>query len=112
MFPNVPVPRRFHVRQVGKLAATGFRNRLGVAPVPMNSSWWNNWDSQPVTVALPHLADGAAAASPPVGALIEELSRRWQSGERPLVEQLLAAYPGLEDQEAVVLRLIQEEYAL
>src|SRR6516165_7628915 len=44
--------------------------------------------------------------------LTEEMSRRWRSGERPVVEEYLALYPQLLQQPAAAAELIYEEICL
>lgn len=44
--------------------------------------------------------------------LLEDLTRRWEAGERPFVEEILAAHPELAGDPDQVLRLICEEICL
>lgn len=64
----------------------------------------------PVTAAVTRLTGGPDDA-PPLHALLGDFVRRWQSGQRPLVEDVLALHPGLADQ-PIVLKLVQEEQRL
>jgi serine/threonine protein kinase/Flp pilus assembly protein TadD len=50
--------------------------------------------------------------NPAVQALIAEMGRRWESGERPLVEDFLARHPWLADDPEASLDLIYEELTL
>jgi serine/threonine protein kinase/Flp pilus assembly protein TadD len=49
---------------------------------------------------------------PAVRSLIAEMGRRWQAGERPLVEEFLARHPWLSDTPDAALELIYEELTL
>src|SRR5262245_11560188 len=53
-----------------------------------------------------------SSETPAISALLAELGRRWRAGEKPLVEELLARHPTLQDRSSVVLKLIQEEHRL
>jgi serine/threonine protein kinase/tetratricopeptide (TPR) repeat protein len=50
--------------------------------------------------------------NPAVSSLVAEMGRRWQSGERPPVEEYLARHPWLADNAEAVLDLIYEELTL
>jgi serine/threonine protein kinase/lipoprotein NlpI len=58
--------------------------------------------------AAAHLADALAL----VEQLAEEMSRRWQDGDRPLAEEYLNSHPELWDVPEAALELISEEIAL
>jgi tetratricopeptide (TPR) repeat protein len=49
---------------------------------------------------------------PDVPALVEEMRRRWTSGERPSAEEYLGRHPVLSQQAGAALRLISEEFRL
>lgn len=44
--------------------------------------------------------------------LLEEMGRRWQAGERPVVEEFIARHPELQDQADTAVELIYEEICL
>src|SRR5262245_60481534 len=55
---------------------------------------------------------GRGRHPPVVQSLIAEMGRRWQAGERPLVEDFLARHPWLSDAPDAALDLIYEEWTL
>jgi serine/threonine protein kinase len=65
---------------------------------------------------LSRLAQGPAAAPPPLDELVErlaeEMAAAWHRGERPLAEAFLQRQPGLADRTEAVLRLAWEEVCL
>src|SRR5262245_52363729 len=69
-------------------------------------------DRPPDWAAPPGRAAGAPRPASLVAALAAEMARRWQAGERPLVEEFLARHPQLADDADSVLDLITEELRL
>src|SRR5947207_2908312 len=65
----------------------------------------------PGTAVVTRVAGGASDDAPPLHALLADFSRRWQAGERPPVEELLALHPSL-GQQPVLLKLVEEERRL
>jgi tetratricopeptide (TPR) repeat protein len=63
------------------------------------------------------MANGEASNSqslrpPLIDAILEEQSTRWERGERPLVEEFIARYPTLEEDQEQLLDLVYNEFLL
>src|SRR5256885_7591629 len=60
----------------------------------------------------PVSAPPVATADPSIERLADDLARRWQAGERPLVEEYFASHPALLERPEWALELIAEEIRL
>src|SRR5437870_4372492 len=72
----------------------------------------DNGEPSSPSSSVTRLVEVPASDLPDVATLLEELRRRWASGERPVVEEFLRRHPALEQHPGAILKLISEEFRL